>query len=185
MGRAGASTAIRRVDGNRVMAVRQWVVGGAVLLSDADEVLLVQNRRRNGTFDWTPPGGVIEMHEGESVLDGLGREVEEETGLRVTEWGGLLWSVTTAAPGLGWRLRAEVHMAAAWEGELHVSDPDGIVVDAAFVGCSACAGHLHGGHPWVREPLTAWLDERWAATRPFDYRVEGEDLRAITVVRLS
>jgi 8-oxo-dGTP diphosphatase len=148
-------------------------------------VLLVQNRRRNGALDWSPPGGVIEVHEGESLLDGLGREVEEETGLRVTSWGGLLWSVTTAAPGLGWLLRAEVHLAAEWEGELRPADPDGIVVDAAFVRCDACAGQLDGQHPWVREPLSAWLDERWADARPFDYRVDGADLRTVTVTRLG
>ncbi len=166
--------------------MREWVVGGAVVLSD-DGVLLVQNRRRNGALDWSPPGGVIEVHEGESLLDGLGREVEEETGLRVTEWGGRLWSVTTEAPGLGWRLRAEVHLATSWEGDVRIDDPDGIVVDAAFVGCDDCVGHLDGQHPWVREPLTSWLDERWpsAAARPFDYRVDGADLRTVVVTRVG
>lgn len=156
-----------------------------MLLSSHGDLLLVQNRRRNGSFDWTPPGGVIEVEDGESLLDGLGREVEEETGLRVTEWGGLLWSVTTSAPGLGWRLRAEVHLAASWQGDLRVDDPDGIVVDAAFVGCEDCPARLNGVHPWVREPLTAWLDERWAEARPFDYVVEGADLGTVVVTRLG
>jgi ADP-ribose pyrophosphatase YjhB (NUDIX family) len=164
--------------------VRDWVVGGAVLLDAAGDVLLVQNRRRNGATDWTPPGGVIEVADGESVLDGLGREVEEETGLRVTAWEGLLWSVTTEAPGLGWRLRAEIHLAAAWEGDLRLDDPDGIVVDAAFVDLDGCSTCLAGGHPWVREPLTAWLDERWADARPFGYRVDGDDLAPVVVTRL-
>ncbi len=57
--------------------MRDWVVGGALILSD-EGVLLVQNRRRNGTHDWTPPGGVID--EGESLIEGLTREVQEETG---------------------------------------------------------------------------------------------------------
>lgn len=165
--------------------MRDWVVGGAVLLGDDGAVLLVRNRRRNGSHDWSPPGGVIDVHEGESLLDGLAREVEEETGLRVTEWAGLLWSVTTKAPGLGWHLRAEVHLAKAWEGELRVDDPDGIVVDAGFVSLDDCAGRLDGCHPWVREPLTAWLDERWADARPFDYRVDGDDARTVTVTRLG
>lgn len=164
--------------------MREWVVGGAVLL-DGDDVLLVQNRRRNGSFDWTPPGGVIEVHDGETLVDGLTREVEEETGLRITEWGGLLWSVTTEAPGLGWRLRAEVHLANAWEGCVRVDDPDGIVVDARFVGPGACDGRLDGCHPWVREPLTAWLAERWVDARPFGYRVDGDDLRTVVVTRVG
>jgi ADP-ribose pyrophosphatase YjhB (NUDIX family) len=164
--------------------VREWVVGGAVLLS-GDGVLLVQNRRRNGSFDWSPPGGVIEVHDGETLLDGLAREVEEETGLRITEWGGLLWSVTTDAPGLGWTLRAEVHLATAWDGDVRVEDPDGIVVDAAFVGLDSCAGRLDGCHPWVREPLTAWLDARWDDGPTFGYHVDGDDLRTVTVTRVA
>jgi len=161
------------------------VVGGAVLLGDDGTVLLVQNRRRNGSTDWTPPGGVIEVHEGETLLDGLAREVEEETGLRITAWGGQLWSVTTEAPGLGWSLRAEVHLATAWEGVLRVEDPDGIVVDAGFVPLCDCDGRLDGCHPWVREPLTAWLAERWDDVRPFGYRVDGEELGTVVVTRVG
>ena len=67
-----------------------------------------------------------------------------------------------------------------------VAFPDGIVVDAAFVDPSACAGHLDGCHPWVSEPLTAWLDERWdGEARPFGYRVDGEDLRTVVVTRVG
>jgi len=70
--------------------VRNWTVAGGVVVSD-EGLLLVQNRRRNGSFDWSPPGGVIEVADGETVVDGLTREVEEETGLRVLEWAGPLY----------------------------------------------------------------------------------------------
>ena len=40
---------------------------------------------------------------------------------------------TPLAPDMGWRMRCEVHLAVAFDGELHVDDPDGIVVEAAFV----------------------------------------------------
>jgi ADP-ribose pyrophosphatase YjhB (NUDIX family) len=162
--------------------MRDWVVGGAIVLS-GDDVLLVRNVRRNGSHDWTPPGGVIEIHAGETLLDGLAREVEEETGLRVTEWAGPLYEVSAVAPDLGWHLRVEVHLALAWEGELHVDDPDGIVVEARFVGPDDCATQLDGCHPWVREPLSAWLGERWEGTRPFGYRVDGADVRTAVVTR--
>ena len=98
--------------------------------------MLVQNRRRNGSHDWTPPGGVID--EGETLLEGLTREVEEETGLRVTEWAGPVYEVRCEAPDMGWRLRVEAHVAVVYEGELRVDDPDGIVVDARFVDVDAC-----------------------------------------------
>ena len=58
--------------------MRAWLVGGAIV-EGPDGLLLVRNRRRNGALDWSPPGGVIDA--GESVLEGLTREVEEETGL--------------------------------------------------------------------------------------------------------
>lgn len=155
------------------------------MLDEAGAVLLVENRRRGGATDWTPPGGVIEVEGGEGLLAGLAREVEEETGLRITRWGGMLWSVSAEAPGMGWQLHAEIHLAAAWEGELRVADPDGIVVDARFVPPEECAARLDGGHPWVCEPMAAWLAERWVDSRPFGYRIDGESVAGAVVTRLA
>jgi len=167
--------------------VRNWTVAGGVVVSE-DGLLLVQNRRRNGSVDWSPPGGVIEVADGESVVDGLTREVEEETGLRVLEWAGPLYEVTADAPDLGWTMRALVYLAVNYEGELRVDDPDGIVVDAQFVALDACDHHLEQCHPWVREPLAEWLALRWSHTEtraPFGYRVDGHELGALTVTRLA
>src|SRR4051794_17011427 len=61
-----------------------------------DRVLLVENVRRNGTSDWTPPGGVIDP--GEDLLAGLTREVREETGLEVLRWAGPLYEIRAEAP---------------------------------------------------------------------------------------
>ena len=162
--------------------MRSWVVGGALIVND-EGLLLVRNRRRNGSSDWTPPGGVID--EGESVLDGLTREVEEETGLRVTRWAGPVYEVRCDAPELGWTLRVEAHQAVAYEGDLRVEDPDGIVVDARFVEVEACGVHLDGGHRWVCEPLTEWLAERWGPRdrRPYGFHVAGADPGSLVVTR--
>jgi 8-oxo-dGTP diphosphatase len=163
--------------------VRDWVVGGALIIEEGG-LLLVQNRRRNGSHDWTTPGGVID--EGETLIDGLTREVAEETGLTVTEWAGPVYEVRCEAPDLGWRLRVEAHLAIAWEGDLHVDDPDGIVVDARFVPTNECAVHLHGCHPWVREPLAEWLEARWehgGATPSFAFDVTGTDPATVVVTR--
>lgn len=162
--------------------MRHWLVGGAVI--EAPEgLLLVRNRRRDGAHDWTPPGGVIDP--GEQLIDGLTREVREETGLVVTAWDGPIYRITAEAPDLGWLLRVEVWRATAWAGELRVGeDPDGIVVDAGFVAAERCAGRLAGGHPWVAEPVTAWLAEPWEGSRDFAYRVDGRDPKALVVTRM-
>jgi 8-oxo-dGTP diphosphatase len=167
--------------------VRAWVVA-AGLIEGPDGLLLVQNRRRDGSLDWSPPGGVIEVHAGESVLDGLTREVEEETGLRVRDWRGPVYQVEVNAPGLGWTLEVEVFRARGFEGELAVKDPDGIVVDARFVAAEAWPGHLAGSHRWVREPVIEWAERHREAVVlgdvRFRYRLDGSP-GSVEVVRLS
>ncbi len=123
--------------------MRAWVVASG-LIEHEGQLLLVQNRRRNGACDWTTPGGVIEVGDGESVVDGLTREVAEETGIHVSAWTGPVYEVEAVAEGLGWTLRAEIHRAVSWDGQLVVDDPDGIVVDARFVPFVAAAGYLDG-----------------------------------------
>lgn len=164
------------------MSVRSWLVAGG-LIERPEGILLVQNRRRNGTLDWSPPGGVIEVEEGETLTDGLTREVREETGLLVTGWEGPLYRVEAVAADAGWHLRAEVHRATGYSGQLAPGDPDGIVVDARFVEPDRCHEHLESNHAWVREPLLAWLLERWIEERSYRYRVSGPGAGAYTVVR--
>jgi ADP-ribose pyrophosphatase YjhB (NUDIX family) len=158
--------------------MKQWLVAGAVIEGPGG-VLLVANRRRNGAIDWSTPGGVID--EGEGVLQGLAREVTEETGLVVSAWDGLLYGIEVEAPDLGWHLRVEVHRAASVEGELLIDDPDGIVFDASYVALHECDQRLERSHPWVREPLSAWLGQRWLVARDFRYHVAGSDPSRLTV----
>jgi 8-oxo-dGTP diphosphatase len=160
--------------------MRQWLVGGGLILGEGG-LLLVHNRRRNGDHDWSPPGGVID--EGETLLAGLTREVEEETGVVVSARQGPVYEVEVQAPGLGWHLRVEAHVAVDYSGEVRVDDPDGIVVDAAFVDPGACGDHLATCRPWVSEPLGAWLAERWDAPRRFRYLVDGDDPARAVVTR--
>jgi 8-oxo-dGTP pyrophosphatase MutT (NUDIX family) len=162
---------------------REWTVAGAVLEQE-DRLLLVCNQRRNGSLDWSTPGGVIDDTD-ENVLAGLTREVEEETGLLVRDWEGPLYKVTAVALDLGWIMHCEVHRALTFDGELRVADPDGIVVDAAFVPKDEVRGRLDECFHWVREPLAEWLLERWEPTagRGFHYDVRGTSLDTLEVIR--
>jgi 8-oxo-dGTP diphosphatase len=158
-------------------------VAGA-LVESAEGLLLVRNVRRGGGTDWSTPGGVIDETDA-SLRHGLAREVEEETGLLVTEWEGPLYTVVATAPDLGWMMRCEVHRAVAYEGELHVDDPDGIVVEAAFATHDACSELLELCAPWVREPLADWLVHRWGPgeARVYAYEVFGTEHDRLRVVR--
>lgn len=163
--------------------MREWLVASGII-EGPGSLLLVQNRRRDGRTDWSPPGGVIEVADGESVEDGLTREVKEETGITVTEWSGPVWSVDAEAEAAGWRLRVEVYRAVAYSGELAIDDPDGIVVDAQFVPLDDCKVQLASTWLPTHEPLVAWLAERWTEAREFRYRVEGATRDEFSIVRL-
>ena len=100
--------------------MRNWVVGGALIPRvggvDLDGLVLVGNRRRDRTLEWTPPGGVIDR--GESIRQGLEREVFEETGLTVAGVGrpallggrrGSAVGLAVARRGVGGRRRNRRH----------------------------------------------------------------------------
>jgi 8-oxo-dGTP diphosphatase len=57
---------------------RHSVSVAGVIVDDHDRALLIQRR---DTQRWEPPGGVLEP--GETIHDGLRREVREETGLDI------------------------------------------------------------------------------------------------------
>jgi 8-oxo-dGTP diphosphatase len=160
--------------------MRDWLVAWAVI-EGPDGLLLVRNRRGDGRVDWSPPGGVVDP--GETVVEGLTREVAEETGLVVREWSPLLYEIEAEAPDMGWRLRVEAYRAVAWEGVLTVDDPDGIVDDVRWVPAPRCAHHLEGGPPWVADPLHEWLAAPWPGRRSYGYRVLGRT-GALEVTRL-
>ena len=162
--------------------MREWLVGSALIEGPGGGLLLVANRRRDGRLDWTPPGGVID--EGEDVIGGLTREVQEETGLRVTEWEGPVYRVDAEAADAGWHMHVEVHRALAYEGELHVDDPDGIVEEARFVPIDECDAVLRSSWLLLTEPIGAWIAERHVELREYRYRVEGVARAEMVVTRL-
>lgn len=151
------------------------------LVEQAGALLLVHNRRRDGRADWSPPGGVID--EGEGLMSGLGREVLEETGLRIERWSGPAYLVEAEAPDMDWHLRVEVHLALDVVGELRVADPDGIVEAADFVAAGDVAARLRSAPRWVAEPLLDWMGHRRIDGQTYRYEVRGTPAEGLRVDR--
>lgn len=150
--------------------LRHWEVAGGVIV-EAEELLLVENLRRNGKRDWSTPGGVVDP--GETSVEALTREVREETGLTVDDWTGPVYHVEVIAPDAGFVLRVEAHRALSYSGRILIDDPDGIVTAAEFVSAGVAVERLADATPWVGEPLLAHLDDQVPHGHRFRYRVEG------------
>lgn len=155
----------------REFTVAGGLIYGDVGTSDADRsVLLVCNKRRNGKLDWSPPGGIVDP--GEEVLEGLTREVAEETHLSVQSWSPARYTVAVSFTGQDYFLRASVYEAEGWTGTLHVDDPDGVVIDASFVTGTAVDDLLALAPQWVAEPMGDWLESPWEGSRHYAYQVD-------------
>ncbi len=160
--------------------MRHWTVGGA-LIRHGDGLVLVSNRRRDRSVEWTPPGGVID--EGETVLGGLAREVREETGLVVRSWGQCCYTVTVTAPEMGWKLKVEAWEVAEVDGEVVIADPDGIVEQVRHATSVEAVDLLRASPPWVHAPVTEWL--AGAVSESYRFALRGVERRHARIERLA
>ncbi len=170
-----------RVPDREPDGLRHWLVAGGVIRNPANEVLLVENRRRNGEVDWSTPGGVVDP--GEEARGGLSREVMEETGLHVGEWAGPLYRVEVTAPGFGFFLEVEAFLATYHQGDLVIEDPDQIVISASFVHQDEAVRLLDSAPRWVAEPLLEHLRFGINDGRLFAYDLHGSSREDQKVTR--
>jgi 8-oxo-dGTP diphosphatase len=121
----------------------------AALVRRGDELLMVRQAGPGEEPAWTVPGGRVEP--GEFVTDALEREVAEETGIRVVDRGALAFLAQMDDRREGYFATVWTWDVAAWEGEVAPADPDGFVLEAAFVPFAEALEHLRA-ISW--QPLT-------------------------------
>ena len=76
---------------NKLKAGKDYIgIGGGVLIFNKKGEVLLKKRGKNSKNEagfWQQPGGALEY--GEKAIKAAEREVEEETGIKITIWGAL------------------------------------------------------------------------------------------------
>ena len=165
------------------------------IVQDKTEVLLVANKRNRGRIKWSLPGGSVRGTE--APLQALEREVEEETGIIVTEWSGEIYTSVVKYPGRSmfsrnrrpaFDRRTEVHLAGKWKwAEQGATDPEDFlrfrdterskedlsVVAGFFSDLPADGSLVRNMRRYVREPLMEWRLLPWEGPRYYEYLKRG------------
>jgi 8-oxo-dGTP diphosphatase len=145
----------------------------AAIVCQGDEILLIQLQGpHDPTATWALPGGGVE--DGELITEALIREVREETGLQVHQPIELAYVTQIDDRTSGHQTLAFVFVVQQWEGILQPADPDGVILQAAFVGRAEAQKRL-ALLPWVamREPTLAYLSDTSWRSSLWLYREEG------------
>ncbi|MDT8304879.1 MAG: NUDIX hydrolase [Anaerolineae bacterium] len=139
------------------------------------DLLLVQQQ---GPDDhqpyWALPGGRVVS--GELLLDGLCREVREETGVQIAEVGELVYTARLDNPSHGYQSHTRVFSVNAWQGRVLPADPDHLILDVAFFPFAEAVRRL-AAIPWLvmRQPLLAYLQGNTSAGCVWLYNQDGDD----------
>ena len=121
------------------------------------------------------------IDDGESILDGIAREVAEETSLVVCGWDALQYSVVVDAPDMGWKMSVQCWRPLVVSGVCALNDPDRIVEQARSTPFHEVADLLREAPLWIKIPVTSWIDGGCQPTSAFSFVLRGAD-RATAVV---
>ncbi|MFC9970085.1 NUDIX domain-containing protein [Spirillospora sp. NPDC127200] len=140
------------------------IIVSAIVEQDG-RLLMVRERHPGGAPQWVLPGGLAER--GELVHQALAREVREETGLEVAapaELAFIAQYTITGEPGWEGEWTVFAFAAGRPEGRIDVADPDGLVLEAAWVPFEDAVARLaeHRFKP-RRDPIVAYLRREVAA----------------------
>lgn len=165
----------------------------ALIRRDNDVLLVRQQTPDDAESHWALPGGLVE--EGELIVEALGREVREETGLDIVDPGRLLYVMhfdnpnpqqvrEHLGPGRGYQAVAHVFEVESWEGRVSARDPDGFVAEAGFMPLSDAIAELEKLPRMMGEPIAAYLRGEVGAGAAWLYRRLPDD-QDVLVARLS
>jgi ADP-ribose pyrophosphatase YjhB (NUDIX family) len=151
----------------------------AALIRREDEILLIrQQGRADAAPYWSLPGGVVEV--GEAVTAAVIREAREECGLIADAVGPLAYA-TWIEHGPMQRTTALIYEIDAWTGEIVLTDPDGLVLNAAFFPPDAALDRVCAlPYRSMREPLLAYLTGEATAGSVWFYTGEEVDPRYVS-----
>jgi 8-oxo-dGTP diphosphatase len=103
----------------------------SAIVRRGDELLMIRQGEPGHESFWSVPAGRAEPRE--FVTETLVRELREETGIELLDPGRLAFLAQVDDRRDGWFATVWTWDVAAWTGELDVRDPDGIVLEAAWM----------------------------------------------------
>ena len=132
----------------------------AAIIRFGDELLMVRQAGPGEEPFWSVPAGRLEP--GEFATEAVVREVKEETGITVLDRGLVVLTAQVDEQREGWFASVWTFDVAAWEGDLAVADPDGLVLDAAWVPLeeACCRLDLISWQPLTARYLRGDLERR-------------------------
>lgn len=144
------------------------------ILRRAGQLVMVRPADEAVGARWFVPGGLIEG--GELAVEGLRRELREETGAEVIGICQLAFVSHIDRPVDHMQAIVFGFAIHDWQGELVADDPDHEIGEVALVPIEEACQRLraNGGWPGIQEPLLAYLEEQAKPGTLWFYR-EGSE----------